>query len=227
LRSDSAAYNSSVINDCFEHHRYFSITADHDVAVMDAIHRIPANAWENGYDCDGVKEQYDVAQTVHTMEKTKQSFRLVVKRYFRQHQIDAFDGNYGYWIIATNIPNDKKNAQEIILFHQQRGEMEKMIGELKHHYNLDHLPCGQFSANSVYFTIGILAHTITQLLKKHFFGNEWEKKSIRSLRYYWLHVPAKIIFHSRYVIAKVAMVRDLFEQLLTAYLRICAFVPSS
>jgi hypothetical protein len=86
-----------------------------------------------------------------------------------------------------------------------------MIGELKHHYGLDHLPCGQFSANSLYFTIGILAFTLVQLLKRHYFGSEWRKKSIRSLRYQWLHLPSRIISHARYTIAKVATIPLIFE----------------
>ena len=225
VRSDSAGYNSAVINDCFDNNRRFTITADHDIAVMRAIHEIPENACKIGRDRNGVKEDYHVGETVHTMQETKHSFRLIVKRTLRQGQADFFDGVYHYWIIATNIPEDEKNAQAIIHFHQQRGELEKMIGELKHHYNLDHLPCGQFSANCLFFAVGILAHTLVQLLKKQYFGDEWKKKSIRSLRYYWLHIPARIISHARYTIAKIAMLPKLFEQFLAIYLRICLSPP--
>jgi hypothetical protein len=225
VRIDSAGYNAAVINDCFDNNRRFTVTADHDIAVMRVIHEIPENAWKIGHDRDGVKEDYHVGETVHTMEQTKYSFRLVVKRTLRQGQPDLFDGIYHYWIIATNIPQNEKDAQAIIHFHNQRGELEKMIGELKHHYNLDHLPCGQFSANSLFFTVGILAHTLVQLLKKHYFGDEWKKKSIRSLRYYWLHIPARIISHARYTIAKIAMLPQMFEQLLAIYLRLCLQPP--
>ena len=88
LRVDSAVYNAAVINDCFDNNRFFTITADHDVA-----------------------------ETVHTMERTKKSFRIVVKRYVRQNQMDAFDGAYTYLIIATNIPQKEKDTQAII--HRQ------------------------------------------------------------------------------------------------------------
>lgn len=227
FRIDSAAYNASVFNYCMKNNKYFTITADHDSAVMQAVKNIPEHAWKKGHDRSGVAKDYWVAQTIHTMEHTEESFRLVAKRSRRTHQLDAFEGEFSYWIIATNIPQEVKNAQAIIHFHEQRGEMEKMIGELKHHYNLDHLPCGQFSANSLYFTIGILAHTIVQLLKKFFFGLEWKKKSIRSLRYYWLHIPARIVFHARYIVAKIAMARQSFEQLLNIYLRVYSFIPPS
>lgn len=225
IRSDSAAYNHSVINDCFASGRRFTITADHDVAVLRAISQIPQNAWKQGRFDDGTPAAYQVAETIHTMEHTDRAFRLVVKRTKRHNQDDLFDGSYHYWIIATNIPTEEKDAQAIIHFHNGRGEFEKMIGELKHHYGLDHLPCGQFSANSLYFTIGILAFTLVQLLKRHYFGDEWKKKSVRSLRYYWLHLPSRIVSHARYTIAKVAIIPALIEELLRIYLALSLAPP--
>ena len=221
IRSDSAAFNSALINDCFQHNLRFTITADHDVAVMEVINKIPESEWEQGKNDDGSMAPYQVAETVHSLDKTTHSFRLVIKRTKNTHQQDLFTGAYHYWIIATNIPQEEKDAQAIIHFHNGRGEFEKMIGELKHHYGLDHFPCGQFNANSLYFTIGILAFTLVQLLKRDHFGPEWKKKSVRSLRYYWLHVPSRIVSHARYTIAKVAMAPALFQQLLRIYLQLC------
>jgi len=229
IRSDSAAYNHHVINDCFISGRRFSITADHDCAVMEAVGKIPECQWQQGILSDGIRADYHVAETVHTMEETPQSFRLVIKRTKRTaagDQHDLFDGPYHYWIIATNIPHREKDAQAIVHFHNQRGEFEKLIGELKHHYGLDHLPCGQFSANSLYFTIGILAFTLVQLLKRHYFGSEWTKKSVRSLRYHWLHVPSRIVSHARYTIAKLAITPLLFEQLRRIYLTLTLAPPA-
>lgn len=86
-----------------------------------------------------------------------------------------------------------------------------MIGELKHHYGLGHLPCGQFSANSLYFTIGILAFTLVQLLKRHYFGGEWKKKSVRSLWYWWLRIPSRIVLHAGPQIVKIATTSEIFS----------------
>jgi hypothetical protein len=75
-----------------------------------------------------------------------------------------------------------------------------------------------FGANGLYFTIGLLAFTLVHLLKRHYFGDEWKRKSIRSLRYYWLHLPARIVSHARYLIARVATSPSTFEQLRAIYL---------
>jgi hypothetical protein len=225
VRSDSAAYNHDVMNFCFQHQLRFTITADHDAAVMAAIATIPQNAWKQGVSDDGSPASYKVAEVLHTMNQTHQSFRLVVKRTERYNQLDLFEA-YHYWIVATNIPASDKDTQAIITFHSDRGEMERLIGELKHHLHLDHLPCGQFSANSLYFSIGVLAFNLVQLLKRKHFGQQWKTRSISSLRYLWLHAPAKLISHARSLVARIALAKDLFDELNAAYLHI-AYAPDS
>jgi hypothetical protein len=172
IRMDSIGFNQFVLNDCFENGRRFSITADHDSAFMEAVHKIPKNAWKQGRNVDGTRVDFQFAETNHALRYGREAFRLVVKRSHRHYQSDLFEADEHYWIIATNIPEEEKDAQAVINFHEQRGLFEKMIGELKHHYGLHHLPCGQFSANSLYFTIGILAFTPVQLLKRHYFGDQ-------------------------------------------------------
>jgi hypothetical protein len=220
IRIDSIGFNQFVINDCFDNGRRFTITADHDSAVMQAVADIPKNAWKQGQNVDGTKADYQFAETNHALIHSREAFRLVIKRSHRRYQSDLFDGENHYWIIATNIPQEEKDAQAIIHFHEQRGLFEKMIGELKHHYGLDHLPCGQFSANSLYFTIGMLAFTLVQLLKRHYFGDDWKHKSVKSLRYYWINLPSRIVSHARYTIVKVAALPLIFEKLLSIYLQL-------
>jgi hypothetical protein len=227
VRSDSAAYNSEFFNDCFACHRLFTITADQDAAVMAALATIPESAWKQGVFDDGTLAPWEVAETIHTMEKTIKSFRLVVKRTLRKHQAHLFDGIYTYWIVATNRPSEEIDANAVILFHQQRGEMERMIGELKHHFNLDHLPCGQFDANALYFTTGILAYNIVQLIKQITLGNSWMKKSIRSLRYRLYHLAARVIHHARSLILRVASTSESLTLLTHSYytLRLAPWPP--
>lgn len=217
VRCDSAGYNSEVFNHCFEHKLRFTITADHDSAVMDAVAKIRKKAWKIGLLEDGTGADYMVAETLHIMNGTKHAFRLVIKRSERNNQLDLFE-HYHYWIIATNISAQEMDTNAIIHFHNTRGEMERLIGELKHHFHLDHLPCGQFSANSLYFSIGILAFNLVQLLKRHHLGNGWKQKSLRSLRYLWLHAPARLISHARYMVARIALPKDLFDELHRVFL---------
>lgn len=231
LRSDSAAYNSEVINYCFENAMRFSITADLDSAVRSAIANIPKTAWKQGYNADGAKSQYQVAECFHDMGGVRQPFRLVIKRTPKaaiNQQQDFFGEQYRFWVIATNILHSERTSQQMIHFHEQRGEFERLIGELKHHYHLDRLPCGQFEANRMYFTIGILAFTVVQLLKQYYFGQGWKRKSVKSLRYRWMHIPSKIVFHARYIVQKLALSIPRFERFEQIFLAITrAPLPSA
>ncbi len=136
------------------------------------------------------------------MQKSKEAFRLVIKGTDRGKQSDLFEGVFHYWIIATNVRGEERDTNSVIHFHNKRGEMERMMGELKNHYNTDHFPCGQFSANSLYFATGVFAFNLVQLLKQNYFGSDWRTRILQSLRRYWLYLPARVVFHARYTIAE-------------------------
>jgi hypothetical protein len=223
VRIDTAGYNREVIGYCFHEGLHFTISVDHDSAVMAMVHQIPENEWIPGVFPDGTPAPYQVGETIHRFEHYKgESFRLVIKRSERKknEQQDLFDGPYHYWIIATNIPHHERDAQAIIHFHQKRGLIERMIGELKSHFSMDHMPCGQIGANTLYFTTGILAFNLVQLLKRHYFGAEWRTKSVKSLRYYWLHLCSKVISHARYIVAKLAVSKEDFAFFEHVYLQL-------
>jgi hypothetical protein len=226
IRSDSAGYEHKIINYCIESGKYFSITADHDESVKASIKKIEKDEWKWGINEDGSRAEWKVAETIHTMNKTKKSFRLVVKRRKLYGQLGLFDKDgYSYWVIATNLPIEQYDSNEIILFHQGRGEMERLLGELKHHFSMEHMPCGQMIANGLYFTIGVLAYNIIQLMKRHVLGEYWKTKSIKTIRYKLFQLPSRIVRSSRYMIAKVVTAKEYFEDLVFAYNKII-FAPS-
>jgi hypothetical protein len=211
VRSDSAGYQTEVINFLTAEKLQYTISADQNKTEMDEIHALPEAAWKA---VPG--EAYMVAETVHTMNDTPEAFRLVAKR-TPTTQLDLFTNGWKYWLVATNIPNDEKDAASIIAFHAARGEMERIIGELKAHFNLDHMPCGQFSANSLYFTLGLLAYNIVQLMKQIGFGKETMKKSIRTMRYELMHLAGRVVTHARYLMLRIAAPKTYVEQLSAAY----------
>lgn len=78
----------------------WTITADQDSAVRTLITSIPDAAWQEAFPGAG----YELAETIHRREKTKQAFRLVVKREERR-QPNLFDGEtYFHYAVATNAP---------------------------------------------------------------------------------------------------------------------------
>lgn len=177
---------------------------------MEAVYSIPEEDWTDAVSEDGIKESYQIAQTEYCFGSKKRKVRLVVKRELLKKQIDLFS-NYRYWIIATNLPDGKAVLKEekydnyqVVKLHQGRGGMEKKIGELKHQINLSHLPCGQFNANCLYFTIGLLAYNLLQLLKLIGLPEEYHNKTVRTLRYQLLKLAGKLVYHARYIILQIA-----------------------
>ena len=82
FRSDSAAYQAEVMNYCEENGISFAIGGVLDAAVKEVIKSLAEEEWRpyrNG--CIGA--------TVHCMQETKKSFRLVVIR--RPYQVTLFD----------------------------------------------------------------------------------------------------------------------------------------
>ena len=53
-------------------------------------------------DKDGIKENYEVAETEYRFGSKKPTVRISVKRTKLKKQYDLFL-NYSYWIVATNL----------------------------------------------------------------------------------------------------------------------------
>lgn len=218
IRIDSAGYQKEIVENCITRDKYFSITAKHTTRVLEAIKSIPEDQWKQGTDKEGIKTNWQVGETTYTFSSKKKSFRLLAKREPLKN-VGLFD-EYKYWIVISNLPLNEYSSNDVILFHHRRGLMERVIGELKNQFHLDHMPCGQFEANSLYFTIGILAYNILQWIKLTLLPDEYKKKSIRTIRYQLLHLAGKLIYHARYAILKIAAPIKNIQLIENIYLRL-------
>ncbi len=84
----------------------WAITADQDTAVKVLLRPLPEAAWTTPVPGRG----YELAEAVHTMEKTAAAIRLICKRE-RRRQLALFDEPgtpYGYHVIATNWPVERR-----------------------------------------------------------------------------------------------------------------------
>ena len=96
------------------------------------------------------------------MNRTTTAFRLLLKRE-RLRQLALFDDPttpYVYHVIATNWPLEQKAAQEVLDWHNQRGQAENFTKELKHGFGWERLPCGETWANAVWCRLGVIAHNL-------------------------------------------------------------------
>ena len=76
------------------------------------------------------------------------------------------------------------------------------------------------NANSLYFTIGLLAYNLLQLLKQIGLPEEYHNKSIKTIRYQLIKLAGKVITHARYRILQIAAPLKNIELYSGAYYRI-------
>lgn len=211
VRADSAAYRLDFIDYCHRRGKRFTITADLDAAVNEAIENIPEKAWQlvvNG------KETFLLAETIHVPGACDNryelpAFRLVVKRWL-SGQLELFKPILKHYAVITNFP-ESWTAKQILDHHNDRGSAEKAFGEIKNGYSLDKLPCGQLLANAAFFQVGLLAYNLIQTFKRFALPEGWKKFCIKNLRFRLLCQAAIIVHHARSLVMKLAQTFPFFE----------------
>ena len=194
FRSDSAAYQAEGINHYSQPGRSFTITADLDAAVKREIQNLPETAWQAYRTAEGMATDREMAETVHTMNETKQAFRLIVLRW-PNPQPNLFEAErFCYHAVATNR---QEPAAEVIWKHNQRGNSENWHKELKSGFGMEQMPCGQFAANALYFAIGVLAYNLAQLLKRRVLPESYRTVTVATLRWKLYRLAGKLVRHAR------------------------------
>jgi hypothetical protein len=204
VRADSAAYQASIFNWCEATGKTFAVGADQDSAVKASIRDIPGGAWVKYGDGE-------IAETVHCMNKTKASFRLIVLR--RPQQADLLDPSkepYRYHAIASNRGNEDGAAT--MQWYARRGDAsENRIKDLKIGFGMEYMPCGTFAANAAFFAIGALAYNLYVGFRRMALGEGWERAQVQTVRWRLYQTAGKIVRHGRQLILKLSKAAcDLF-----------------
>ncbi len=212
LRSDSAWYQAEVFNWCWEQGVRFAICADQDSAVKEAIRSIGASEWK------AYRGDREIAETVHTMNGTKQAFRLVVLRW-RKQQPELFAPEpYFYHAIASGgaAEEGEQTPEEVMAFYDQRGEIENWIKELKDGFGMDWMPCAESYANAVYFRLGVIAYNLFIAMKVLSLPGPWQRYTIGTVRWRLYEIAGRVLWESRRVVLKLATTLEKVKLLLAA-----------
>jgi hypothetical protein len=222
FRSDSAAYQAEVINHYSQPGRTFTITADLDVAVKREIKNLPETAWKPYRTPDDIATDREIAETVHTLNGTKQAFRLIVLRWLNP-QPNLFEAErYCYYAVASNR---EERAAEVIWKHNGRGNSENGHKELKIGVGMEQMPCGQKEANAMYFALGVLAYNLAQLLKRWVLPASYATATLATLRWKVYRLAGKLVRHARGVILQIKADTEKWLLLQSARLQ-CAWLGS-
>jgi hypothetical protein len=201
LRSDSAFYQAKVINWCEKKGVGFTITADQDVAVKEVIRTV--RDWKPLLDEEGEETDREVGTAIHSLQKTDEPLRLVVQRW-RNPQPSLFEPQGWYYhVIATN--RDDLSAEEVVRFHNQRGQAENEIKELKIGFGMEQMTSGEFAANALWFALGVLVYNLTQAQKLLFWDPDWRPKTVATLRWQLIQTAGRLVRHGRQLILRLAV----------------------
>jgi hypothetical protein len=199
-RGDSASYQAGLFNQLEEDGVRYGITVDQDKAVKLAMSLIPRGGWKEPVKGCG----YELGETVHCMNGTKKAFRLVVKRGIRrQGELFEKEGQYFYHAVATNWLEEEKNTEEVLEWHNQRGQAENFNKELKIGFGMGRMPCGQSYANAVFFRIGVIAYNLFIGFKRLSCPESWMRHTIFTFRWKMVQVAGRIVKHAGEVILKL------------------------
>ena len=200
-RADSAPYQAALFNQLEEDGVKYAMTADQDKAVKKVIALIDqAERKEPVRGCG-----YEIAETVYCMNETKKAFRLVVKREVRR-QGELFEergGSYFYHAVAKNWLEEEKDTEEVLKWHNQRGQAENFNKELKMGLGMERMPCGQSFANAVFFRMGVIAYNLFIGFKRLCCPELWMKHTLATFRWKMVQVAGRIVKHAGETVLKL------------------------
>jgi hypothetical protein len=205
LRSDAAWYQADVMDYCDQHKIKFAIGGKKTEAMMQAIEVIPIKQWELWTTDEEVLKQHPeqkewlIAETVHSLEKSTTSYRVVVIRK-PYPGLELFKGVHAYDLVVTNMDCDKR---QLIRWYWERCTSENWHKELKYGFGLNQLPCSKYLPNAAYFHIAVLAFNLVQALKIIKLDQTWRYLTVKTLRYHLFHVAGVVVHHARRWILKL------------------------
>jgi len=200
FRADAATYIAEVFNYLAEEDIYFAIGGRKDIAVMTLINELKNEDWKE------YQKTSHIASFIHTMNATKNAFRMIVIQRPYQSSFDKDEEKQNktnsYHVIATSdFDSDEK---DIVKWYNQRANAsENKIKELKIGFNMEYMPCGTTEANAVYFRLGTIAYNLFKLFQMKVLPSEWKKHTVQTIRWKFYQTAAKLVRHAGQLFMKI------------------------
>jgi len=82
---------------------------------------------------------------------------------------------------------------------------------------------GNFQANALWFSIGVLAYNLTQAQKLLFMDAQWKPKTVATLRWQLIEIAGRLVRHGRRLVLRLATSWEKYRLLLQMRRRVAAF----
>lgn len=213
LRIDAAGYQEKIIKHCEEHSIYYAIRAKMSAAIKEQIKVLDEEDWQPLIYRNGEKSSnQSTCRIVHWMTSHETPLNLVIQRKPLKGQseldlgitADATEITHQVYLYRAIVCNHEDwTDSQIIHWYNQRGEdSENRIKELKLDFGGDVLPCSDFDANALYFTITALSFNLFALMRQ-LLPEELSHHRVMTLRWKVYAIAAKVVRTGRQILIKM------------------------
>lgn len=216
FRSDSAAYQQSVIEEAEKSCTYFYIRIDDSQSLRDAIRDIPEREWKQAVINH---KKVEIADTPFFPFNGKKAYRAVVQRRKRKDgQFDIFTQSpYSYYALMTNNETPEATNLYVTEFYNQRGDSERNFDILNNDFNCNRLPFSYLDGNTVYLFAAAISFTLFEWIKRLFFNKgAIANTAMRCKKFLFdfMILPAKWIKTARQWVYKIFTTRSSYKPLM-------------
>jgi len=209
FRSDSAAHQNTIFEECDKEGIAYYISLDKNEAVVKCIKALKAKDWQRLSGRYKEQKNTEWAETVYVTEKGN-SMRALVLRWPNPERDLFTQEPYCYHVIGTN--NNDIEAMKWLEVHNGRMNSESYNKELRSGFNGEYTPSHEFTMNENYFLIGVLAYNMVQVMKLFYLSEGAGKWTVKTLRYRFIYACGKIIRTGRrYICTIINVTQETFE----------------
>lgn len=214
LRIDAAGYQMGIIDECIQRQLKFAIRARMSRTLKSLIQSREAADWKPLLDQDKNEIAGEsVTRVVHSMEQSQNSFSVVIQRRLLagQQTLDIDEepdqeviqcGQYLYRAIAVSETAGMSDSDWVRWYNQRGEHSENRIKELKRDFAAGRMPCQDFEANALYFSLCALAFNLFVLMRMHL-PNGYENCRAKTLRWRVYALAGKVVRHGRKIYLKL------------------------
>ena len=131
---------------------------------------------------------------------------------------------YRVFGIVTNMAWD---GQELIEWHYKRcGQSEQVHSVMKEDLAGGKLPSGDFGENAAWWWMMVLALNLNAALKSLVLGGQWVRKRMKSMRFYLINIPARLINRSRQLSLRLNAADPAYGWLVSIRAKIAGLLPA-
>jgi len=180
---------------------------------MRRVEDLPESAWK----VDPGDGSLEYGELWYQPVRWPKAFRFVVRREKKEDKkgqgILFAPLAYSYYVVVTNRVGE---AQAVMETHDERGAMERRIGQFTSEF-LSHLPLGGFMANWVYLLCAQLAYNLSYWLRDLVLPPFYRKKHMKRIRRCVGLVAAKVAHGGHQIRLKVSVMHRWWRDFVYAW----------